>query len=42
MSVFTPVTRGRLAAWLTVAAGIVVGAAIFGLPKPANPAPRDR
>jgi RND superfamily putative drug exporter len=33
------VTRGRLAAWLTVAAGIVVGAAIFGLPKPANPAP---
>jgi RND superfamily putative drug exporter len=39
MSVFTRVARGRLAAWLTVAAAIVLGAAIFGLPKPANPAP---
>jgi RND superfamily putative drug exporter len=39
MSMFTRVTGGRLVAWLTVAAAIVVGAAIFGLPKPANPAP---
>ncbi|MET8309799.1 efflux RND transporter permease subunit [Micromonospora sp. NPDC005173] len=39
MSVFTRVARGRLAAWLTVAAAIVVGAAIFGLPQPNNPAP---
>ncbi|MBM7489816.1 RND superfamily putative drug exporter [Micromonospora luteifusca] len=39
MSVFTRVTRGRLAAWLTVAAAIVVGAAIFGMPRPDNPAP---
>lgn len=39
MSVFTRVARGRLAAWLTVAAAIVLGAAVFGLPKPANPAP---
>jgi putative drug exporter of the RND superfamily len=39
MSVFTRVARGRLAAWLTVAAAIALGAAIFGLPKPANPAP---
>ncbi|WP_346539441.1 efflux RND transporter permease subunit [Micromonospora sp. DPT] len=39
MSVFTRVARGRLAAWLTVVAAIVVGAAVFGLPKPANPDP---
>ncbi|MFF4875687.1 MMPL family transporter [Micromonospora sp. NPDC000668] len=39
MSVFTRVARGRLAAWLTVAAAIVVGAAVFGLPQPNNPAP---
>ncbi|MCM0678929.1 efflux RND transporter permease subunit, partial [Micromonospora phytophila] len=39
MSVFTRVARGRLAAWLTVVAAIVVGVAIFGLPKPDNPAP---
>ncbi|MET8232567.1 efflux RND transporter permease subunit [Micromonospora sp. NPDC005298] len=39
MSVFTRVARGRLAAWLTVAAAIVVGAAVFGLPRPDNPAP---
>jgi putative drug exporter of the RND superfamily len=39
MSVFTPVARGRLAAWLTVAAAIVVGAAVFGLAKPDNPRP---
>ncbi|MEU4775034.1 MMPL family transporter [Micromonospora sp. NPDC023644] len=39
MSVFTRVARGRLAAWLTVVAAIVFGAAIFGLPKPDNPAP---
>jgi putative drug exporter of the RND superfamily len=40
MSVFARVARGRLAAWLTVAVALVVGAAIFGLPKPANPALR--
>jgi RND superfamily putative drug exporter len=39
MFVFARVTRGRLAAWLTLAAAIVVGAAIFGLPRPANPDP---
>ena len=39
MSLFTRVARGRLAAWLTVAAAIVVGAAVFGLPQPDNPAP---
>ena len=39
MSLFTRVARGRLAAWLTVVAAIVVGAAVFGLPKPDNPAP---
>ncbi|SCF01236.1 putative drug exporter of the RND superfamily [Micromonospora coriariae] len=39
MSAFTRVARGRLAAWLTVAAAIVVGAAVFGLPRPDNPAP---
>ncbi|MCG5451156.1 MMPL family transporter [Micromonospora hortensis] len=39
MSVFTRVARGRLAAWLTVAATIVVGAAVFGTPQPDNPAP---
>ncbi|GAB3186040.1 RND superfamily putative drug exporter [Micromonospora palomenae] len=39
MSVFTRVARGRLAAWLTVVAALVVGAAVFGLPKPANPDP---
>jgi RND superfamily putative drug exporter len=39
MSLFTQVARGRLAAWLTVVAAIVLGAAVFGLPKPANPAP---
>ncbi|SBT44378.1 MMPL family transporter [Micromonospora auratinigra] len=39
MSLFTRVARGRLAAWLTVVAALVVGAAVFGLPKPDNPAP---
>jgi RND superfamily putative drug exporter len=39
MSVFTRVARGRLAAWLTVAAAIVLSAVVFGLPKPDNPAP---
>ncbi|MEH0984239.1 MMPL family transporter [Micromonospora sp. CPCC 205556] len=39
MSLFTRVARSRLAAWLTVVAAIVVGAAVFGLPKPDNPAP---
>ncbi|MGK5444104.1 MMPL family transporter [Micromonospora sp. URMC 105] len=39
MSVFTRVARSRLAAWLTVVAAIVVGAAVFGLPKPDNPDP---
>ncbi|SCF42417.1 MMPL family transporter [Micromonospora mirobrigensis] len=39
MSVFTRVARGRLAAWLTVAAVIVLGGAVFGLPRPDNPAP---
>ncbi|MGC4758728.1 MMPL family transporter [Micromonospora trifolii] len=39
MSVFTRVARGRLAAWLTVAAAIVVGAAVFGTPQPDNPEP---
>ncbi|MEV4387779.1 efflux RND transporter permease subunit, partial [Micromonospora sp. NPDC049580] len=39
MSVFTTVARGRLAAWLTVAAALVVGAAVFGIPRPDNPAP---
>lgn len=38
MSVFTRVARGRLAAWLTVAAAIVLSAVVFGLPKPDNPA----
>ncbi|GGL95656.1 MULTISPECIES: MMPL family transporter [Micromonospora] len=39
MSVFTRVVRGRLAAWLTVAAAIALGAAVFALPTPDNPAP---
>ncbi|WDZ84238.1 MMPL family transporter [Micromonospora cathayae] len=39
MSLFTRVARGRLAAWLTVVAAIVVGGVVFGLPKPDNPAP---
>ncbi|MFG2050208.1 MMPL family transporter [Micromonospora sp. NPDC048935] len=39
MSLFTRVARGRLAAWLTVAAAIVVGAAVFATPRPDNPAP---
>jgi RND superfamily putative drug exporter len=39
MSAITAVARGRLAAWLTVAAAIVISAAVFGLPKPENPAP---
>ncbi|MBW4702236.1 efflux RND transporter permease subunit [Micromonospora sp. RL09-050-HVF-A] len=39
MSLFTRVARSRLAAWLTVVAAIVVGAIVFGLPKPDNPAP---
>ncbi|NES12149.1 MULTISPECIES: MMPL family transporter [Micromonospora] len=39
MSLFTRVARGRLAAWLTVAAALVVGAVVFGLPRPANPDP---
>ncbi|MEU9826031.1 MMPL family transporter [Micromonospora chersina] len=39
MSLFTRVARGRLAAWLTVAAALVVGAVVFGLPRPDNPAP---
>ncbi|ADL47870.1 MMPL family transporter [Micromonospora aurantiaca (nom. illeg.)] len=39
MSLFTRVVRGRLAAWLTLAAALVVGVVAFGLPKPDNPAP---
>ncbi|GAB3940545.1 hypothetical protein GCM10027614_24400 [Micromonospora vulcania] len=39
MSVFTRVAHGRFAAWLAVVAAIVVSAAVFGLPRPANPAP---
>ncbi|MEV0215579.1 efflux RND transporter permease subunit [Micromonospora sp. NPDC050695] len=39
MSVFTRVARGRFAAWLTVAAAVVVSAAVLGLPRPDNPAP---
>ncbi|MFU8872652.1 MMPL family transporter [Micromonospora sp. SL4-19] len=39
MSLLTRVARGRLAAWLTVAAALVVGAVVFGLPTPDNPAP---
>ncbi|MBI4942893.1 MAG: MMPL family transporter [Actinobacteria bacterium] len=39
MSAAPAVARGRLAAWLTVAAAVVVGAAVFGLPAPDNPAP---
>ncbi|MET8044600.1 efflux RND transporter permease subunit [Micromonospora sp. NPDC005215] len=39
MSLFTTVARGRLTAWLTVAAAIVVGAVVFGTPQPDNPAP---
>ncbi|WP_432898797.1 MMPL family transporter [Micromonospora matsumotoense] len=39
MSLFTRVARSRLAAWLTVVAAIVVGAIVFGLPTPDNPAP---
>ncbi|MER7460704.1 MMPL family transporter [Micromonospora sp. NPDC126480] len=39
MSLFTQVARGRWAAWLTLVAAIVLGAAIFGLPRPDNPAP---
>ncbi|KKJ99401.1 MMPL family transporter [Micromonospora sp. HK10] len=39
MSLFTRVARGRLAAWLTVAAALVVSALVFGLPQPDNPAP---
>ncbi|MFJ6196470.1 MMPL family transporter [Micromonospora sp. NPDC092111] len=39
MSPFTRVARSRLAAWLTVVAAIVVGAVVFGLPRPDNPAP---
>ncbi|WP_433114074.1 MMPL family transporter [Micromonospora sp. CA-246542] len=39
MSVFSRVARGRLAAWLTVAAALVVAAVVFGVPRPDNPAP---
>ncbi|KAB1943272.1 MMPL family transporter [Micromonospora sp. ALFpr18c] len=39
MSVFTRVARGRFAAWLTVAAAVVVSAAVLGLPRPDNSAP---
>ena len=39
MSVFTRIAGGRLPAWLTVAAAIVIAAAVFGLPSPDNPAP---
>ncbi|MBY8872651.1 MMPL family transporter [Micromonospora sp. PLK6-60] len=39
MSLFTRVARGRLAAWLTIAAAIALGAAVFALPRPDNPAP---
>lgn len=37
MRLLAAVVRSRLAAWLTVAAAIVLGAAVFGLPKPDNP-----
>lgn len=39
MHLFAAVARGRLAAWLTVAAAVVLGAAVFGLPTPTNPEP---
>ncbi|MEV1108456.1 MULTISPECIES: MMPL family transporter [unclassified Micromonospora] len=39
MSVFSRVARGRLAAWLTVAAALVVAAVVFGVPRPDNPTP---
>ena len=39
MKIFANVARGRLAAALTVAGAIVLGAAVFGLPKPDNPEP---
>ncbi|WP_433282172.1 MMPL family transporter [Micromonospora sp. CA-244673] len=39
MSLFTRVVRGRLAAWLTLAAALVVGVVAFGLPKADNPDP---
>ncbi|MFG1885144.1 MMPL family transporter [Micromonospora sp. NPDC049102] len=39
MSVFTRVARGRLAAWLTVAAALVIAAIVVGVPRPDNPAP---
>ena len=39
MGLFANVARGRLAAWLTVVAAIVITAAVFGVPAPSNPAP---
>ena len=39
MSLITSVVRGRTAAWLTVAAALVVCAGAFGLPRPADPGP---
>ncbi|MGC4896018.1 MMPL family transporter [Micromonospora sp. DT31] len=39
MSLFTRVVRGRLSAWLTLAAALIVGVVVFALPKPDNPAP---
>ncbi|GIJ31898.1 MMPL family transporter [Micromonospora sediminimaris] len=39
MSVFTRVAGGRLNAWFTILAALAVGAAVFWLPTPDNPAP---
>ncbi|MEV2239626.1 MMPL family transporter [Micromonospora sp. NPDC049891] len=39
MSVFTRVAGGRLNAWFTILAALAVGAAVFWLPIPENPAP---
>ncbi|MFF5216428.1 MMPL family transporter [Micromonospora sp. NPDC000442] len=39
MSVFTRVAGGRLNAWFTILAALAVGAAVFWLPIPDNPAP---
>jgi RND superfamily putative drug exporter len=39
MRFFAVAARSRLSAWLMLAAAIAVGAGIFALPKPDNPAP---